>query len=172
MTMYIEGVNYLNQTDSFRCGVIAIINTLKYCKVDLTRDATKWLDFLTDCDCTEEKRGVWPKDLFFVLKMFSILTNKFSIRKVKYNKDIFDKPGKCFLVDHFTGFDEDERMHSHYILIVPDGDNYKIVNPTDAKRTAINLSNRYKKRFIHKFFKRGQYGLKHNLPLVWEIKRK
>jgi len=171
--IFIKGINYLNQTDLFRCGPIAIINVLKFCGFSISKEALVWLDALTNCNTSFHKRGTYPNDLFKALKGFEILTGKFTIRRVKYDYKRFNKKDRCHIINHFTRFDEDGRLNSHYILVLPnEGGKPIVINPAGFSFTAIHLTKFYRNKYLNMKFKRGEHGLKHSLPMMWEIRRK
>lgn len=171
--MRVDGINYIGQKDKFRCGPIAIINALKFFNVELGVKDLQWLS--KECDCLVEpgKRGTWPKDLLKVLKQFSKETKKFKIKRVKYD---FTKLGKdknkCHLINHYVDTDDQGSIHSHYILVIPSKglDEVFIINPTRWSSTKLLMSSFYKTTYLDKKFKKGYSGLKHNLPMVWELK--
>jgi hypothetical protein len=108
---------YHRQMDNFRCGPVAIYNTLKYVGFDISYNNT--ISYISDaCNCATRRNsgGTDPIILRKVLRSFGI---KHSMKKHLTMKDIDHhlKNNKAMIL-RYSWVGKDEERYGHFYLIV------------------------------------------------------
>lgn len=130
-------IRYVSQRDSYSCGPIAIINTLKFLGINITYKALPYIRMLCNCKINY---GTDEEDIENVLKMFGIRFKGIHHPTLK-EIDKHIECGGAILLNYSFGIDI-----GHYTLCIGrNKTNYFLVNDMEGK----TVSDCHRKLFMY-----------------------